>query len=294
MLFLASSTAFTQGSGSYSFKSKNGHEVLPQAGEWSIGVSASSFLQYFGNSLNNTANQVAPSISYANGPSNQIFGNLGGVSFTGKYMASATMAYRVRFQANYTQTTNRGYSLKNTIIPNPLLPEFVEDKQTLNQSAILLGGGIEKRRGSSRLQGIYGAEVLLGFQSQEAAYNYGNAMDLNFNNPATTAFGNLLGGTGLANARPVEESIANRFFAGARGFIGVEYFIAPKISLGAEIGYTIGFQTFGRAIRVDETFDNSALKSVNVERKNYGSSQLYNWGLSLDNTNAGINLNFYF
>jgi hypothetical protein len=177
ILLFSTCTSFAQGTGSNSFKSKNGHEVLPQAGEWSVGVSANSFLQYFGNSLNNTANQVAPSITYSNGPSNQIFGNLGGIAFTGKYMASASTAYRVRIQANYTQTTNRGYSLKNTIIPNPLLPEFVEDKQTLNQSAILLGGGIEKRRGSSRLQGIYGAEVLLGFQSQEAAYNYGNAMD---------------------------------------------------------------------------------------------------------------------
>lgn len=294
MLLFSATAAFAQGSGNYSFKSKNGHEVLPQAGEWAIGISATSFLQYFGNTLNGTLGQAAPTTQYANGPSNQIFGNLGGVAFMGKYMVSASTAYRVRFQANYVSTVNRGYSLKSNAINNPLLPEFVEDKQNLNTSAFLLAGGIEKRRGSGRLQGVYGAEVLLGLTNQNADYEYGNAIDANFNNPASTAFGNLLGGTGLAGSRPVEEEIATRFFGGVRGFIGVEYFIAPKISLGAELGYSVGFQTQGTSRRVDETFDAGALKAVNVERKNYGSNTLRSWGLGLDNTNAGINMMFYF
>ena len=33
---------------SLTFKSKNGHEVLPQAKDWALGISATSFLNYFG------------------------------------------------------------------------------------------------------------------------------------------------------------------------------------------------------------------------------------------------------
>lgn len=280
--------------GNNSFLSKNGHEVLPQAGEWSLGLSATSFLQYAGNVFNGaTATNGAPAVNNANG-ANTLFGNIGGVAVVGKYMKDAKTAYRARFQANYTSTVNRGYSLKSNLTPNVLLPEFVEDKQTLNTSAFLFAAGLEKRRGSNRLQGIYGAEAILGLTTQSSSYTYGNSIDLNFNNPASTGFGTLLGGTGIAGSRPTEEQIGSRFFAGLRGFVGVEYFVAPKISLGAEVGYSVGFQTTGTSRRVDELYDSGSLKVVNVERKNYGSAQLRSWGVGLDNVNAGINMFFYF
>lgn len=290
MLLFATTSAFAQDAGG-SFKSKNGHEVLPQAGEWSIGVNATSFLTYIGSAFSGrTTANTAPVMNYTDGPNNNVFGNLGGMSFTGKYMASANTAYRARVQVAYLSTTNKGFSLKSEVVPNPLLPEYVEDQQNIGQTTILIGGGIEKRRGSGRLQGIYGGELLLGYMSASADYTYGNAMDANFPAPATTGFGTLTGG----GFRPLEEKIDNRFLFGARGFIGVEYFVAPKISIGGEIGYTIGFQTWGSAYRVNEVFDNGSLKPVNVETKLTTSGQLRSWGLGLDNLNSGLNLNFYF
>lgn len=276
-----------------SFISKNGHEVLPQEGEWALGFSASSFLGYAGNLLNGNTANTAPAFGNANAPTINTLGNLNGIAVLGKYMKRADLAYRVRFQANAYTNTRNNYVSKSTLTPNPLLPEYVEDKQTINNSAFLLGFGLEKRRGSSRLQGVYGGEIILGFVTEGRTYEYGNDMDVNFNSPVSTT--NFVTGTSAATStRAVEENLGAQFFAGARGYVGAEYFFAPKMSIGAEVGYTLGFQTNATQTLVNETYDSGNLSAVNVETKRYGNSGLNSFGIGLDNLNAGLNLFVYF
>jgi hypothetical protein len=81
---------------------------------------------------------------------------------------------------------------------------------------------------------------------------------------------------------------------GVRGFGGVEYFFAPKISLGGEIGYTIGFSTNGKGYTTRETLHTGTGSAVTVTTDNYTNSGLRSMGIGLDNVNAGINLHFYF
>lgn len=73
--------------------------------------------------------------------------------------------------------------------------------------------GREFRRGSSRLQGFYGYGAMLGMSSASAE------------NDGETEF---------------EDS---SFSFGAMGFIGVEYFFKPKMSLGAEYHHGISYET---------------------------------------------------
>ena len=125
---------------------------------------------------------------------------------------------------------------------------------------------------------------------------YGNAMDADFNAPQSTNFntGGGVGGSFAASNRVIERDLGASFFMGARGFVGVEYFIAPKISLGAEVGYTLGFQLNGQQRFVNETFDGGNNQAVNVESKTYRNQGLRSFGMGLDNVNAGLNLFFYF
>jgi hypothetical protein len=276
-----------------SFTSKNGHEVLPQAGEWAVGFSASSFLNYAGNIFNGTNGNSAATFGNANGPTINTLGNLSGIAFVGKYMKDANTAYRVRFQANSSINTRNNYVLESNLTPNPLLPTYVSDEQKIKNNAFLVGLGIEKRRGATRLQGVYGAEVVLGFVSENRNYSYGNDMNLDFAAPlSTTNFTN--GSSALLASRVIEENFGAQFFAGARGFIGAEYFFAPKMSIGAEVGYTLGFQTNGKQSFVNETFDTGTLTKVNVESKSYRNQGLQSFGIGLDNFNAGLNLFLYF
>ncbi|MBW7844151.1 MAG: hypothetical protein H3C45_00600 [Bacteroidia bacterium] len=276
-----------------SFISKNGHQVLPQAGDWSIGFSASSFLGYAGNLLNgNTANNAGV-FANANAPAVSTLGNIGGIAFVGKYMADANTAYRVRFQANSYLNKRQNYVLENNLTPNPLLPTYVKDEESAQTNAFLIGAGLEKRRGQARLQGVYGAELIIGVLSENYSYTYGNAMDLNFNTPLSTT--NFSGGfSSNVSSRVLSRNNGAQFFAGARGYIGAEYFFAPKMSIGAEIGYTLGFQTNGDQSVVSETYDSGNLKTVQVESKTFRNSGLRSFGIGLDNVNAGLNLFLYF
>ncbi|MBP9185976.1 MAG: hypothetical protein KBE91_02545 [Bacteroidia bacterium] len=298
-LVIASSMGIANAQNAAGFTSKNGHVVLPQEGDWSFGISASPLLQYAGNLFSGAnATNGAPAVANANGPFIQQLGaNIGGVAFMGKYMKTATMAYKVRFQANVYSNTYNNYVAKSSATPNPLLPEFAEDQQVVNTAAFLLGGGIEKRRGSAtRLQGIYGGEVLLGYSTNAESMSYGNAMDADYNAPTSTFFntGGGVGGSGSQSSRVIERELGSTFFAGARGYVGVEYFIAPKISLGAEVGYTLGVQLNGNQRTVSETFDAGTLQTVNVEAKTFRNQGITGFGMGLDNANAGVNLNFYF
>lgn len=276
-----------------SFKSIHGHEVLPQKGDWALGISATGFLNYLGNMMNNTTFNNAPTIYSANEPNGFAIGQLSGVALMGKYMKSDDMAYRVRFQVNAGSVDSKNLVLKSSLTPDPLNPVFVEDKKTVSSYTALLSAGFEKRRGNSRLQGFYGAEVMVGLAGKNTTYTYGNSYDINFNAPLSTV--DFTTGTS-ANliTRPKEISTGSMFLAGIRGFIGVEYFIAPKISLGGEIGYSVGMSTNGKGTEKTSTWDPGALIPRTITTHSYDNGGVSSWGVGLDNVNAGLNLHFYF
>jgi len=277
----------------HSFKSVRGHEVLPQAGEWGIGISATGFLGYLGNMMNNSSSNNAPSFTTANAPNAFAIGNIGGMAVMGKYMKSATLAYRFRFQANAGSTTYRNNVLQSTFTPDPLNPKFVEDNMITDAHVVLLGAGFEKRRGTGRVQGFMGAELLAGVAGNKKAWNYGNNFSVDFPAPvSTTDFGT--GASSPQQIRMKESYSGTTMLFGARGFAGVEYFIAPKLSLGGEIGYTLGFSTTGKGYSTTERWNAGTMANSTVSVTNYPNSGLRSFGAGLDNINAGINLHFYF
>jgi hypothetical protein len=56
----------------------------------------------------------------------------------------------------------------------------VTDRHAHSSNGIVLGAGLEKRRGSGRLQGFYGGELLVAIQgATKHKYEYGNALTQN-------------------------------------------------------------------------------------------------------------------
>lgn len=277
----------------HSFTSKNNHEVLPQAKEWGLGISATGFLGYLGNMMNGNVMNNAPTFNSANEPNAFGIGNINGMALSGKYMKSATMAYRGRFMVNAGSTSYRNNVFKALVTPDPLNPEYVEDVQTTMAHTVLLSAGFEKRRGTGRLQGIYGAEVLVGFAGNKRTYKYGNGLTAEIPAVATTT-DFATGSSSYLSTRPLESYSGNSILAGARGFGGVEYFFAPKMSIGGEIGYTLGFSTNSKGYTVTESWVPQMEQTVTVNRDTYANSGLRSMGIGLDNVNAGINFSFYF
>ncbi len=298
-IILLSSPAFAQETTApradkeMSFKSIHNHEVLPQKGEWALGVSATGFFNFLGNVANNTASNAAPSFSSANAANAFAIGQLSGMALMGKYMKKADLAYRVRFMVNAGSSTYRNNVLANNPTPDPLDPKYAEDKLTVSSNSVLLGAGFEKRRGSGRVQGIYGAELLLGMAGNSREYTYGNAFEANYMTPLSTTDFNT-GASTYATTRTLQTSSGAMMLFGARGFAGVEYFVAPKISLGGELGYTLGFSTNGKGSKVTEMWNTPAATINTVTTENFSGGGLRSFGVGMDNINAGINLHFYF
>lgn len=264
---------------------KRGEAFLPVADEWALGISANPFFHYLGNFFHGEAvNNQTPTFSTPSNPANNI-------ALFGKLVKDANTAYRLRVNLTSGTRTNKAVILQNEINADPFFPAFTQDWQKVNTTAIVIAPGIEKRRGSTRLQGVYGGELVLGFNNSTTKYEYGNPMSTDFNVPNTTNFGNNIAG----NSRVVEQKQGSNFLVGARGFIGVEYFFSPKISIGGEFGLMLGFETQNKGSMTTETWDGAELRTRETKTDTFVNDRgLSSLGIGLNNLGGSINLLFYF
>ncbi len=85
------------------------------------------------------------------------------------------------------------------------------------------------------------------------------------------------------------------FGIGVRGFVGVEYFFAPKISIGGEFGWGINFLSTAKGSSETEVWDGTGVKTTETESA--GDSQFHvdtDNLAGVDNLDGSINLLFYF
>ncbi|MGY6560582.1 MAG: hypothetical protein ACXITV_00605 [Luteibaculaceae bacterium] len=266
VLFLAALFAATTGF-SQELVSKKGERFLPEAGDFAIGVDAAPFLNYFGNMFNSGFNP---------GFTNE-FSNLN--HLTGKMFIDENTAYRGQLVIGLTRAS------VFDMVPNASAGgNMVENTTRFGETNIGLVGGIEKRRGTGRLVGYYGGEAGIIINSLTVTNEFGNSLNAD----------NTNGGV----ARELESKSGLGFTFGVRGFAGVEYFILPKMSLGLEYGWGLGFFTQGYGETTTERFDlgSGSVVTETVE----GTSRASFIGFDTDNTNylaggAGmIRLNFHF
>jgi len=238
--------------------SKKGEPILPEAGDWGVAVDATPFLNYAGNFFGKTANNTAPTWNFFTG----------GQTITGKYFVDAQTAYRGSLRIGLNSNTSRNMvtdQLKAAALsftangfPDPL--PVVENKWKRSNTVIGLAAGIEKRKGKTRLQGYYGGELGIYMDMQKDKFTYGNTLaatssaSTNVNVTASDAF------TGVTNvdaaapiagligsARATEIKRGTIFSFGVRGFIGAEYFVLPKMSIGGEFGWGLGISSMGKS-----------------------------------------------
>ena len=285
-------------------KSKKEEVILPEAGDWAIGIDANPFLNYVGNMFGKTAANVAPSWNFHN--ANQII--------TGKYFTEASMAYRASLRLGMNSATVREMdanrmktALSATANGFPGAEAMVENTWKNSSTSIGLSGGIEKRKGKTRLQGYYGGELGLFLSSSKDKYTYGNKLAVNLapagpnqdQNVAVSASdevggsGNVvpggpifLGTVNGGDARITERKNGSVFSFGIRGFIGAEYFILPKLSLGGEFGWGIGLSSTGKSKTTYEAAGNSGGAQDAVGAATIEGSKQGGFSLDTDNNNT--------
>jgi hypothetical protein len=263
------------------FTNKNGFAVLPEAGSFAIGFDALPFLRFAGNMFNaNTSNGISANFA------NQGGAGIGGTLY-GKYFLSETTAIRGRFSINQStvQDVNR------VILDGQAVPQNnieVEDELVNSNFGLNLGGGMEFRRGKGRLMGVYGAEAMIGLNTSNEKYTYGNAITAGNQTPTTSNYGNNIFG----DSRVISRTNANSFSLSAMGFAGVEYFFAPQISIGAE--FTLGLRYTGtnRSEVVREEWEANSNTLINVS--DVDANILTNFGIATGVWGGSINLMFHF
>ena len=250
-------------------QSKKGEAYLPEAGDWSIGIDATPFLNYMGNFLSSAGN-TAPTQNFLNG--NQ--------TIIGKYFVDANKAYRgiLRIGINSSNQTNQLGKYGATPATYPALPELVEDAYTEKSSFVGLGGGLEFRRGKTRLQGYYGGDVMLSFSSSSRSFEYGNA--LNDSTAVSSLTSTFNGGVNITNdtygngGRIINQNDGSSFAFTLRGFAGVEYFVLPKLSIAGEFGWGL-------------TVANVGAGSTELESVGFNGTDFVVGTQTIENTKAG-------
>jgi hypothetical protein len=264
--------------------SNRGENWLSQDGDWGLTFDANPILNYVGNLFNSTANNnIGNGLTWpgAQTSANPLLSNNQQFAITGKKLVDANTAYRGKLRIGFG--THSEYT-QTPIIPTPAPPPFpaqlVEDRERHNNFNLVLGAGLEKRVGSSRVVGVYGGEFLVGLGSSRTTYDYGNAI---------SADNDL-------DMRTLEERQGNTFGLGLQGFIGIEWFFAPKMSLGGEYTWGLMLSSMGFGETTYEGWDDT-IGTAGGRREwtqESTSGRFSSFGLDTGISGAAINLNFYF
>lgn len=287
LLFVAAIFAATATFAQDGLTSKKGEAYLPEAGDWAIGIDANPFLNYAGNLFSGSTSQNtigAGATWFAPG-----------MAIYGKMFKDEKTAYRAMVRLGFGSTSVGSVVelyADSAAAANGTTTEYTNEVKSSDRN-IVLGFGLEKRRGNTRIQGVYGAQLMIGFGGGSSEYTYGLAYSAASTISETS--GNVTN-AGYGGPRTTASTAASSFMLGINGFIGVEWFFAPKVSLGAEYTWGLAMTSAGATETTTEEWKyaspTATTRSLVTKTSKGGESSSF----SLDNgiSGANISLNFHF
>ncbi len=232
--------------------------LLPDSGAWGIGVDATNLIKNF--------------TFVTGGGSQAIFG---------KYFVNQNLAYRGALRLGFNnfnvsnRVTDRLAIQTTTVLAYPAAWPTKENSWVRNSFVLGVSGGLEKRRGNGRLQGVYGLEANLYLSSTTEKFKYGNVLNASNSTPVNVdaadaitdatygAAANIDGASRvqgiIGDARIVSRKSGLKIGVGARVFVGAEYFFLPKMSLGGEFGWSAGYMMQTRSEMIVESIGQSTI-----------------------------------
>lgn len=260
----------------------------PQAGDIGLSIDLlAPIMTYVGNMFNDNTNNVFPAAF--SGPNYN-----GNVSVAARYFLRDDMAIRASLSVNNNSNTTKAYVTDDAArAANPLSIDLVTDSRTITNKDAYLAVGLELRRGYKRLQGFYGVQLIGGYQSQMTSYAYGNAIT-SLNQAPSQFFAavplNNVGG----NSRLLKTNTAQGrdLLVGIGGFIGIEYFILPKLAVGGEINLSAMAIFGGQEYEKSERYNPSSNKVE--ENTRLASPGGTTWVFNTHQVGNGVYLAFYF
>ena len=202
---------------------KKGIAILPQAGDFAIGIDAVPYINFLGNALSSGGNNL--NLNNSN-------------TLYGKYYLDQNTAIRAELYSYHLNETFRNYVTDDAAVYNdPNSMAQVVDILKMQTHSYGIGVGIQKYRGYGRLRGTYGGQISYLRSKSQSDYTWGNAMNA-LNPSPTSTFWSTTGDFRYLN---LNNEASNTVAIGA--LAGIEYFFLPKICIGGEVGlsYTYGW-----------------------------------------------------
>ena len=133
--------------------------------------------------------------------------------------------------------------------------------------------------------------MLFAFQNDKTTYSWGNEMTTINQNPSIAFDRN--NETMLGDNRILKNNgQGSDFYTGITGSAGVEWFIAPKISLGAEVNLSL-YYLFGNQTYIESEGYNTSTQKIET-RTDLVSPGNRGFYIGTESLGGSLNMTFYF
>lgn len=266
-------------------------QYLPEKGDVAIGIDVAPLFRYVGNLFNNSTNNTLESLGgepftedVEGFDINDIQPD---VSIMGKYMLTNNWALRANIGLMIRSNTTNVYVADDAaLVNNPLSEEKLIDSRKMQRHGMSAMVGAEYHKGNRRIQGVFGAGLLVGFNKSVTDYTYANALT-SINQTPTSAW--PINPNGY---RALKEKTASNIFMGIYGSVGVEWFVAPKLALGAEVNLALYYVRGGQQYLYSEGY-NALLNAVET-RYDITSPGDSAFRFGTENLGGSLYMAFYF
>lgn len=262
-------TAFALCALPFSAQAQSEEDYLPKAGDFGFSVSANPISQIVGTSATQPL-----------------------VSIAGKYMLSNKTAMYLNVGWVYNYHSDKRYIQDDAAITlNPFSEAKVIDNLENQITGLNISLGAEYRVGKGKVQGVFGGGVMYAFSYYDRRYSYGNAITSINQNPSSaySSFTSVEAAPGFTSLRILRNFNGDpTHYVGLTGFAGVEWFVAPQLSVGARLNLTAAYY-----------FTNGSYYTA--EGYNYLKGQVEEWteleypsscGVIFNSSNVGLDISF--
>lgn len=273
---------------------KDHTDWLPKQGDFSIGFSLDPLATFVGNMFNgNLSNGLG---DLAGEPLLDDIASAPMVSFMGTYMQTDKLAWRFNIGIGYTHKRNNEYVLDDAaLFIDPFSKVKVTDTQIYNRTYGSIALGVEYRVGKKfPIQGVFGAGINYALGQITYQYKYGNGIT-ELNQTPTIKDPSLYTAVAgyMPKARPLTRQADGLIhMVGAYASAGIEWFVAPKVALGANVNFGVYYEVNpARAT----TYEGWNTQTMQLEQfTDLVAPASHGFHISTDNIGANLYIAFYF
>ncbi|MDE6113215.1 MAG: hypothetical protein K2G46_07415 [Bacteroidales bacterium] len=261
-------------------------DFLPKAGSWALSINANPFLN--------------PGYIFGDYDAG---GAVGGsaylspvLSIAGKYMVTDNLGIRLNIGWLYHLESEGAYTRDDMAYrADRQSTDKVVDRCNYHNAGASFNVAAEYRIGKRRVQGVVGGGLIYAFDYKGINYSYGNAITPDNPSPSTSRFGRYYYDLpdDYSFARYIRSVYGNpTHYLGLMGFVGVEWFISPWFSLGAEVNVAAVYNWTQNLYQELEGFNQKTKQRETWREEDEPGSRGFTFGTG--NFGANFNLTFYF